>query len=326
MKKNILYMMITIILLLCGACSDLPEDASEKHVYKPNENVYLRADAKANIPLKLEFRKGKITPKVIKLKDYAKQIQSNIGMTIDDMIIGLEHDKVVFYNISASKGVWDKVAPNNGLTGWLYNISGNVSDSAQVASVRLDKEKKTLVIEMPENSEAGVSLTVNIGFAVNNDRDYDKYIRFIMDIAVSDPGTILRDVSIPQGDYNAYELNFSSIKNVVESCFGITVIEFNKALQDVDGDIAMYVVSDDGVWDKTSNYTANGIGYWCTASGGVTKYGDNCAFYLETHDGAVGIGRYVKQESGTKFKAHFVYVSKSDPSKFMEFVLNVTLE
>ena len=326
MKRHILYMMVACIPFVFGACSTDPEDASEKHVYGPNETVYLRTDAKANIPLKLEFRKGKIAPKTISLKDYAEQIQTNIGMTVDDMIAGLESGRVVFYNISAAKGVWNKTAPNKGTAGWYYNMAGNVSDTAQVASVELDKTGKSLLVEMPENVAAGVSLTVNLGFAVDNGRDYDKYVRFVMDIAVSDPGTVLRDVSIPAGDYSAYELTFSSIEPVIKACFGMSATEFNKAVQETSGDVAMYVVSDDGTWDKTSAYTANGIGYWCTAAGTVTKYGDNCAFFLETHDGSVGIGRYVKQETGTKFKAHFVYASKSEPSKCMEFVLNITLE
>ena len=66
--------MVACIPFVFGACSTDPEDASEKHVYGPNETVYLRTDAKANIPLKLEFRKGKIAPKTIPTNKITKKL------------------------------------------------------------------------------------------------------------------------------------------------------------------------------------------------------------------------------------------------------------
>lgn len=49
-------------------------------------------------------------------------------------------------------------------------------------------------------------------------------------------------------------------------------------------------------------------------------------FFVETHDGTVGIGRYPKIASGSTSKVHFVYASKTDVSKFMEFVITANYE
>jgi len=103
--------------------------------------------------------------------------------------------------------------------------------------------------------------------------------------------------------------------------------DFNALVQDASGDIAMYMVDDAGNWDTTSNYTANGIGYWLDATGKVTTWGtDGFSYYVETHDGTIGIGRAPGLASGTEGKLHLVYASKSDSSKYIEFVINTTLE
>ena len=59
----------------------------------------------------------------------------------------------------------------------------------------------------------------------------------------------------------------------------------------------------------------------------MTTWGtDGFSFYVETHDGSVGIGRAPGLASGTEAKVHFVYASKSDDSKYIELVVNATLE
>ena len=317
------------------ACSDDPEDAVEKHVYGPEEAPYLRADAGANITYNAEFRKGHVVPKTIYLKDYAEQIQTKMKMTVDDMLAGLETGKVVFYNINTARGIWNKAAATKGSNGWWYNASGLVSDaSTGVASIELDKAKKALILTVPEESAAGVSVAANVGFAIDNGkdyddyiRDYDDYIRFNISFAVTDPGTIIQNIVIPAGDYASYELEFASMENAINACFGLTSSDFNAIVQDPDGDIAMYMVDEAGAWDTTSEYTANGIGYWLDATGKVTNWGaDGFTFYVETHDGTVGIGRAPGLASGMEGKLHFVYANKYDSSKYIELVINATLE
>ena len=331
MKKNILYIAMACLALGFTACSDDPEDAVEKHVYGPEEAPYLRADAGAYITYNAEFRKGHVVPKTIYLKDYAEQIQTKMKMTVDDMLAGLETGKVVFYNINTARGIWNKAAATKGSNGWWYNASGLVSDaSTGVASIELDKAKKALILTVPEESAAGVSVAANVGFAIDNGKDYDDYIRFNVNFAVTDPGTIIRDISIPDGDYNYAELSFASCENAISACFGLSVADFNSALE-VD-DIMMYIVKDDGSWITDASYTAS-PGYWMDVKNVITNwsadgYKAGNFYFLETHTEDVGmrIGRAPAVPSGSGVKAHFVYADKNDFSKYIEFVLNITFE
>ena len=329
MKKNILYIAAVCMALGLSACSTDPEDAVEKHVYTESEAPYLRTDPDANISTTAEFRKGHVMPKTINLKDYAEIIQTKLGMTVDDMIAGLETGKVVFYNINTSRGIWDKTATTKGTTGWYYNKSGQIvsKESDAAGYIELDKASKSIIIGVPESSSAGVSFTDNVGFAINNGKDYDQYVRLNVLISVTDPGLIMPTIKIPAGDYSSYEVKFTDYSTAIEKCLGMTASDFNSVVQDSKGDIAMYMADDEGNWDTTSTYTANGIGYWLDGSGKVTTWGKTgFSYFVETHDGTVGIGRAPGVASGTKVKLHFVYASKTDKSKFIEFVCNVTLE
>lgn len=325
MKKYI-YMAMACLTLGLASCSNDPEDAVSKHVYGPDENPYLRADETATISTKVEFRKGHIAPKTIYLKDYAETIQKKLGMTVDDMLAGLDNGKVVFYNINTTKRAWDKTAPNNG-TGWSYNRSGIISTSDVMGSVVLDKTNKSLVVSCPENSPAGINFVVNLGFAIDNGMDYDNYVRFSIELLVGDPGLVSVSINIPEGDYEAGEVDFTKYPEAIEKCLDMTVDEFCSEIQDPDGALAMYLVDDSGNWDTTSSYTANGIGYWCTADGKVTNWGtDTCQYYIETWETTVGIGRYPGVASGTTNKCHFVYAKKDDYSKYVEFLVNMTFQ
>lgn len=324
MKKNILYVCMACLALSFTACSDDPNDAVEKHVYGETESPYLRIDASANIACTAEFRKGHIEQKQINLKDYAETFQTKLGMTVDDLMTAVNNGSVVFYNINATKTVWDKTAPNAGKMAWSYDKNGKISTENAVATVSLDTANKTINVDVPENSAAGVSITENLGFAINNGKDYDDYVRFNLSISVTDPGLIMPTITIPEGDYNSFEIEFSKYAHAIETCMGMTVKEFNEMVQDTDNDIALYMVETDGKWDTESKYTANGLGYWLDVNGKVVGWGDTCQTFVETHDGTVGIGRYPGIASGTTCKLHFVYASKTDASKFVEFIVNVT--
>ena len=332
MKKNILYIAMACFALGFTACSDDPEDAVSKHVYGPDEAPYLRADADATVTLNAEFRKGHVAAKTISLKDYAEQIQTNLKMTVDDMLAGLESGNVVFHSINSARGAWDMSAMTKG-NGWWYNNNGAVVNDSGVASIELDKVSKSLILDVPEGSAAGLSMTANVGFAVVNGKDYDQYVRFAVNFAVTDPGTIIKNITIPDGDYASYEFDLTSIEAAISACFGMTSAEFISLISDTENDIAMYLVDDEGNWDTDSPYTAGGIGFWVDVNNKVCNWsGDGYSagnfYYIETHadNKSVGIGRAPGVPSGTVAKVHFVYASKTDSSQYVEFVLNATFE
>lgn len=332
MKKNILYIAMACIALGFTACSDDPEDAVSKHVYGPDESPYLRADADATISLNAEFRKGHVTPKTVYLKDYAEQIQTKMKMTVDDMLAGIESGKVAFHSINTARGIWDMSAMTKG-DGWWYNNNGAVVGNDGVASIELDKAAKALVLNVPEGSAAGLSMAANVGFAVVNGKDYDQYVRFTVNFSITDPGTIIQDIIIPAGDYASYEFDLTSIENAINACFGMTSADFIATIASTENDIAMYLADDNGNWDTSSGYTAGGIGLWVDVDHKVCNWSGNGYaagnfYYIETHadDKTVGIGRAPGVPSGTKAKVHFVYASKSDATRFIEFVLNATFE
>ncbi len=316
------------------ACNDDdPNDAVSKHVYGEGETVYLRTDADANIAYAAEFRKGHVVAKTINLKDYAETIQAKTGLTVDDLIAGVSNGSVVFFNINSTKGVWDETAQNIS-NGWSYQADGTISTENQAGTITLDAANKALIINVPDDSAAGVSFSANVGFAVVNGADYDKYIRFSVSFAVTDPGTIIKNISIATGSYSCTPINFtdSDIATAIEACFGISASEFNKTVQDASGDIELYMADKDGNWfyaeDGVSrpDYTANGIGYWCEADGKPRSWGSGCVFFAETFDGGINIGRYEDIASGTVCQFHFIYVSKTDKGKLVEFVVTATME
>lgn len=327
MKKNIIYIVMACTLTGFSACSGDYEDASQKHVYTESESPYLRTDAEATVPLTAEFRKGHVTAVTVNLDDYAELIRSKLGMSVDEMVAGVGTGKVVFYNINANRGVWDKTAPTKGSAGWYYDKSGIVTSAdGQAGSVELHADSKTVELLVPAQSAAGVTFAVNVGFAVNNGQDYDRYIRFNIQFLVSDPSLATPIFTIPSGDYASFEIPFADYQEAIETCMGMTLKEFNAAVQSTDGDIALYMVDESGRWLTDKAYTANGLGYWCDGNGTPRGWGDGCVYYVETHDGTVGVGRYPGIASGTQKTVHFVYASKSDTTRYFEFVCTATFE
>ena len=336
MKKNIIFLALACMGLCCAltSCSDDPEDAVSKHVYGEHEAPYLRTDLSANIALSANFRKGHIAPRAFYLKDYAEKIQTKLGMTVDDMLSGVESGKVVFYNINVNKGVWDKSAPNAGPNGWGYNAAGNLSDTAQVVTVSLDKEAKALVVNVPETASGGVSATLPVGFAVNNGRDFDQYVRFNISYEVTDPSMKFIDITIPTDDYVSTPIKLSNYEEQIKSSFGMSVSDFAKQVDNsnTDGDIALYMIGQDNNWITDKAYTAGGIGYWCNAKGEPMKWSgdvkDGNAFFVEVHgeNGDIIIGNHPGYEAGTSFKVCFALVSKSHTDRFIEFRFNATLK
>ncbi|MEO3506744.1 DUF4859 domain-containing protein, partial [Phocaeicola vulgatus] len=230
----------------------------------------------------------------------------------------------------------NRTAPTKGTNGWYYNTAGGVCDAASgIASIELDATKKELVLNVLETASVGTIMSINVGFAINNGADFDDYIRFSFDVTVTDPSKIVISGTLAAGDYAGFSINFADYADAIEPCIGLSVDEFSKQVKnsgDARGDssitptIAMYPVKEDGTWDETSEYTANGLGYWFDGKSNVSSYGDNCVYFIESGEGSVFVGRYVNIASGTTIKAHFVYAMIEDHSRYVEFIVSGTME
>ncbi len=312
-----------------ASCSTDPEDAVTKHVYGENEVPYLRVDTAATIACAAEFRESHISPITISLKDYAEKIQTKMGMTVDNLLAGLENGSVVFYNINPTKGVWDKTAPNNGTSGWGYDKNGKLAKDSVAATIELDKASKALVVKVPEDTKAGLAITENVGFAINNGKDYDDYVRFNIPISVTNPGLIIVNTEIESAEYSTYLVEFSKHQDAIEKCLGISYSDFLKEIKDTEGKVAMYIVdSNTEKWDTTSSYTANGIGYWLSNQYQVCSWGsDGYSYFVETDTDKAGVNIGHIVASGTKFELNFVYAMKADPqNKFIQFKVTATVK
>lgn len=102
MKQNILSIFCCLSLLTLASCSDDYNDASTKHVYGENEDPYLRVDEDAQITQTATFKiniASSTTQTVVKLEDYAEQFETQLGMSVDGVLSGLEDGSVVFIRL-----------------------------------------------------------------------------------------------------------------------------------------------------------------------------------------------------------------------------------
>ncbi len=339
MKRNIfITILLSCFLVTFVACDDEIEDASSKHVYGEDENPYLRTDVDATVTTDMEFSKGHIEAQEISLDDYSETFKEKMDMTVDQIMSGLEDGSIVFYSINSTRGYWDKTATTKGSTGWYYNSASAVVAESEdyIASIDLDKTKKTLSVLMVDDAVAGTIATLNVGFAKNGD-DYDDYVRFSFNLSVTDPSVIITSISIPDGDYASYGIDFNQYSSNIQTCMGMTVEEFFSNL-DYNGDtgdatgksIHMYSVSVDSVkWDETSSYTAERPGYWLNDKGVVCGWGDDgFSIYANTKnaDQKLYIGRAPSLDAGTEFKICIGYKDTSNEDNYFRLIITATLE
>jgi len=332
MKKNLIYALISCCILSFTACNDSIEDASSKHVYGENENPYLKVKAGAVITNDLEFAVGHFEAQTVKLSDFADQFKTNMNMTVEQVISGLKDGTVVFYNISTSKGAWDKSAMTKGTTGWYYNSAGGVctaTDASQTVSLDFDPNAKTLIVIPNNSAKAGTVLTFNVGFAVKG-ADYDNYVRFTFNVSITDPSIILTNITIPEGDYNSFGIDFKQYASVIQKCMGLTVDEFFANLDANAGkNIHMYSIDSNGTWDSTSAYTANPPGYWMTGTGTVCNWNaTGFTFYAETNpdDKMLYVGRAPNIAAGSKYTISVGYKDTKNEKNFFRFIITATLK
>lgn len=355
MKKNFLYIvwMCAAVFAVTACENDDPLDATSKHDYADGQSPYLRTNSDALVEVNLEFPKARIDEsQVINLKDYAAKFHQNMKMTVDEVLDGLADGTTVFYTINPNRGVWNLDAPTLNNNGWYWNTSGTLATSTDaVASIELDKADKSLIVKMVNDPATGSSTSANLGFAINNGHDLDNYVRFKISPVVTDPSKVVTKVSIPTGDYTYYDLKFTDYTESIETNLGITINEFltKYAASGTIGEeeIECYLSNSLGQWyaeDEAGNaawmepenvyqrpaYTSGGMGWWLNSDLIITTWSttNDCFLFTEISDDGKGvkIGRYPDIASGTQCELRFLYTLANDHSRFIEFIISVTLE
>ena len=335
MKKINIYFLITCFLIGLYSCEDY-DDFSSKHVYTADENPYLRVDADATITTETEFEVGRFEAYTIQLEDYAEVFETQMGMTVDQVISGLNNGSVLFYNINLSRNVWNKAAKTKGSTGWYYNTSGVISsegDERLTASVEIDTNSKSLIVDVMDDATAGTVFQVNVGFAVDGP-DYDNYVRFVFNVSITDPSIIITSISIPTGDYASFGIDLTQYADIIEYNIGMPLDDFVNSFDHNDGGtihMNMVDITDaaNPIWDLTSDYTANPPGYWLDDQMKVCFWGDaGFSLYAETNlnDKVLYIGRAPELASGVEFNLCVGYRDTTDDTKFFRFIINAKLE
>lgn len=321
------------------ACNDSIEDATSKHVYSENESPYLKVDTAATVTRNMEFAVGHFAAQTIKLSDYADKFRKKMNMTVDQVINGLKDGTVVFYNISPTKNNWNKAAMTKGTTGWYYNTAGGVctaSDTTQTVSLDIDTNAKTLTVNANDKAKAGTVLSFNVGFAVKGP-DYDNYVRFLINVSITDPTIILTSISIPAGDYNTFGIDFTQYAKTIQTCMGVSVKDFLANLDydsntgtKTSGTIHMYMVDQvTGAWDSSSSYTADAPGYWINDKGAVCNWGvTGFSLFADTNskDQKLYIGRAPSLKAGSKFIISVGYKDTKNDKNFFRFIITATLQ
>ena len=325
MKKNILYALVACLAFSFAACSDDPMDATEKHVYGPNENPYLKTNAAATISTSQEIPVQRIEEaQEIKLADYAEKFQTLLGMTVDEVVSGISNGSVVFCPINTNLGQWMRnTAPTKGTYGWHFNSAGGLCDaSSAMYSVEFDASKKAILVTGNSNTAAG-NYSFNVGFAIDNGTNFDDYVRFSGSIKVSDPSKVIVNGTFAEddGSYTGFFIEFADYRNVFEVMTAMTLEEFAAAVDA--GECSIYMVKADGSWDTEASYTAAGKGgYWFTMDGQYTNWGVSSVYFIEMYPEYVHIGQYPGElPKGTTLNIHFVITLDADHNKYVEFIV-----
>jgi hypothetical protein len=320
-----------VSLALCGlqSCSDDYEDASSIHVYGPNENPPVKSSDQATASGVFEMQGGSSSAATILIDDYADMIQSQLGMSVNELLSALNDGSAVVCPINSGRNVWNKAKANAGDNAWYMNRSGNVceaNDESLYGIVSFDAAGRAFHFQPSEN--AGGAATIAIGFAIAGP-NYNTAVRFIFSMTVYDKSFYFADIVIPAGDYNAYELLLTDLADNLQYSFGITPSDLASGLED--GSYAIYMINRDTnayVWDGES--TANSGGYWVNANNEICSWGaDGYSYYIEPWigdgDDCFGIGRAPGLNSGTTFLIKFG-IANADQSKTLSLFLNATLE
>lgn len=338
MKKGYIYLLMTTLAFAGVSCnSSDPDEAFSKHVYAEGEAPYLRTNLAANATVDVEFPVARINqPVVINLKDYANFFHKNLNMTLDETLAKLDAGEVVFYNISVSRGAWDLTPPTiTGAEGWYYNANSAICGEADAMfSAELNRTAKTITVKALNEPEAGATAGINLGFAVKNGHDFDDYVRFSVNAAVTDPSLLMVSVSVPNESYGVGAFNFNDYDVTIQKAMNMTAKDFIKALENDEVDVYLVkngerVLNDDGT---RPDYTSGAYGYWLDSDLNITGwdgagYPANLIFLEYQGDGNYAVGRAAAgAPSGLQGTVVAEFVLTADPTCYLKVQAAFTLE
>lgn len=327
MRKNIFYISCCLMLMFFSACSDDYNDATSKHVYGENENPYLRIDTECQASVAVNLEVNGDHSLNINLSDYADLFADKIGMSLDEVIAGLDNGTTVFYPINTTNNQWLKTEYNKDNAGWYFNSANqpcSADDENCKAYVTLDKAAKALNVGLSEGGiAAGTVLALEVGFAKNGP-DYDDYVRFTLNVSVTDPTVAVLSLTFADGAANT--VNLADYQENIEAVFDMPYADFISSIADNDGiKFSLFDVTTGAVKDMGENYTANAPGYWMNTSGDYINWGvDGFAAYVEYYssDEACGIGYNADLASGTSGQFTVGWVDTNDTSKCFRLIVS----
>lgn len=321
------------MLMFFSACSDDYNDATSKHVYGENENPYLRIDTECQASVAVNLEVNGDHSLNINLSDYADLFANKIGMSLDEVIAGLDNGTTVFYPINTTNNQWLKTEYNKDNAGWYFNSANQPCDADDEnckAYVTLDKAAKALNVGLSEGGiAAGTVLALEVGFAKNGP-DYDDYVRFTLNASVTDPTVAVATVALPNTNYTSDDILLTSIEENIAAVFDMTLDEFITAFDE--GTIKFYAADPTtGVWDTESAYTGEQpAGYWFDEAGKVCAYpGVVCAnFKPDSNDvskSCVKLCCMPDTPVGKQYNCSFGFIDTTDATKFFRFVVTCNI-
>lgn len=328
MKKNILSIFCCLSLLALASCSDDYNDASTKHVYGENEDPYLKVDEDAQITWTKTFKiniASSATQTVVNLEGYAEQFETQLGMSVDGVLSGLEDGSVVFYPINASRNKWTKTAYTKDDSGWYFNSANQpcaADDADRKATVTLDKTAKSLIAAVTPEAGGGTSLQLNVGFAKNGP-DFDDYVRFTFNLSVDDPTYIYMDYTFSYDGAYTIELPEDYASNI-EDVFGMSFSEFNDALNA--GEIQFALA--DPATQEWINRGTPATTYYTNLAGQATQadaddFAVSAAYEMNSNGVESLIFKYNNTlAEGTTGQICVGFVDKNDEGKAMKFMIS----
>jgi len=333
MKNNIIYGLLAFCLCAMTACEEDYADSTSKHVYGPNENQPVKTNTAVTVTESLEFQAAETAPAVVDIYDYDNVIRDAFGISAQELSSKLGSEYFIV-PINPNRMVWLKSAdPNTGDPyGWYINKSGNVCDGDDEACYgKLVYDEATHSFKFNINPEVAGSIGTQIGI-VKADTDYVAHVRFVFNVTTFDKSYIFRDIVIPAGDYNAYQLTFEDVADAFDYVFGMTASEYDAAYDA--GTVGIYM------FDRTlfaynwdADPTANNGGFWCNANGDVIGWGDGCCYFIEpwtgTEEGNIpcyAIGRFPGIEPGYQVEIRFGTALVKNHEKVVNFIINATFE
>ncbi len=291
MKKIFLIAMtVCAVFATMTSCSKDYAEFSTPHEYGETENPPIKGSDSTMVSVSLRMKQAEAGKEVktIDLTEYADTVKTQMGMTLDEAIAGLDNGTVKFMPINPARRIWDKTAANAGSNKWYLTSSATVADSEKNASAIMEfvpAEKKVNIV-LTDSVKAGV-IPVTFGFVKTDQSAYPTNFRCQVLTSVTDQSFCDVALTIPKGGYSSTFFKFSQIAENIEFAFGVTDLkEFAKGLDTSSPVYDVYMMSSKGtLYGGPGNYTANGAGYWLTETSVIVGWGkEGFAMFIEPNN------------------------------------------